>query len=128
MSEQTEPIEPGSAPPPEATPTTPVAPVAVTPAPVAPAPTPMVRRSVTVPLLPLAIVGGIIVALLFFGGGVAIGYGVASHDGRPGNMQQYRGGDRGDGFGQRNGFAPGQGQPNQNSRPGDRPTAAPNNG
>jgi hypothetical protein len=117
MSEQTEPIEPVSTPPAESgAPTTPTAAAA-----------PIARRSVTVPLLPLAIIGGVIVALLFFGGGVALGYGVASHDGRPGNMQQYGGGQdgaNGNGFG--NGF--GQNQGGQNNRPGDRSTTAPNNG
>jgi hypothetical protein len=92
---------------------------------------PVVRRSVTLPLLPLVIVGGAIVALLFFGGGVAIGYGVASHDGRSDNAQQFRGGSSGYGFAPgKNGFAPGQNQGGQNdpTRPGDRSTTAPRNG
>jgi len=125
MSEQTEPIEPDSVPP--AVATTP----ATAPAP--PAAAPIARRSVTLPLLPVAIVGGVIVALLFFGGGVAIGYGVASHDGRSDNVQQYRGGGPGYQFGNGNGFDPRQNQGGQNpqspnGRPGDRSTTAPNNG
>lgn len=134
MSEQPEPIEPESAPPaPSATAGTASAPAATavpTPS-VAPAP----RRSVTLPLLPVAIVGGVIVALLFFGGGVALGYGVASHDGRSDNAQLYRGGNPGYEFGNGNGFQNQGGQnqtrPNQggqNQRPGDRPTTGPNNG
>jgi hypothetical protein len=83
----------------------------------------------------VAIVGGVIVALLFFGGGVALGYGVASHDGRSDNAQLYRGGNPGYEFGNGNGFQNQGGQnqtrPNQggqNQRPGDRPTTGPNNG
>jgi hypothetical protein len=141
MSEQTEAIEPDSAPPaPTAgAGTATAATAAAEPAPsVAPAP----RRSITLPLLPVAIVGGVIVALLFFGGGVAIGYGVASHDGRSDNAQRYRGGNGGYEFGNGNGNGfpsqnqggqnqtgpnqGGQNQGGQNQRPGDRPTTAPN--
>jgi hypothetical protein len=138
MSEKTEPIEPDSAPPAATTaaPTEPMTPATSTP--VTPAVAPATRRSVTLPLLPLGIVGGVIVALLFFGGGVAIGYGVASHDGRSDNAQQFRGGTNGYEFGNGNGFAPrqnqggqnqgGQNQQGPNGRPGDRSTPAPNNG
>lgn len=128
MSEQTEPIDPDSAPPAATAEPVTSAPSVPTAAPI-PTPTTGARRSVTLPLLPLAIVGGVIVALLFFGGGVAIGYGVASHDSRSDNAQQYRGGS-GFGFGDRNGtgVAPGQNQGGQNQRPGDRPTTAPRNG
>ena len=128
MSDQTEPIRPDSAPP-AAT-----APEPTTPAPTAPA-VPAARRTVTLPLLPLGIVGGVIVALLFFGGGVALGYGVALHDSRPDNAQQYRGGNGEYPFGPGNGFGPRQNQNGQNgpnqggqNRPGDRPTTATQNG
>jgi hypothetical protein len=130
MSEQTEPIETDSTSP--AVTATAPAPTAPT-APTAPVAVPVARRSVTLPLLPLGIVGGVIVALLFFGGGVAIGYDVASHDGRSHNAQQYRGGTPGYQFGNGDGFAPRQNQGGQNrlspnGRPGDRATTAPNNG
>ncbi len=133
MSEQTEPIEPDSTLP-AVTETTETTPALTAPtAPTAPVAVPVTRRSVTLPLLPLGIVGGVIVALLFFGAGVAIGYGVASHDGRSDNAQQYRGGTPGYQFGNGDGFAPrpnqgGQNEQGPNGRPGDRATTGPNNG
>lgn len=107
MSEQTDPIDAAEAPAAD------TVPHAVAPA---PTPTPVVRRTVTLPVLPLAIVGGIIVAVLFFGGGVAIGWGIGLHDardGRGGNIQQFRQGQNGTGDGTGNGF------------PGQRPTERP---
>ncbi|MDP9028008.1 MAG: hypothetical protein M3N46_10745 [Actinomycetota bacterium] len=145
MSKQTEPIEPDPAPPAPTGATATTEPVTAAPpapsTPVSPTAASVPRRSVTVPLLPVAIVGGVIAALLFLGGGVAIGYGVASHDSRFDNAQQYRGGNSGyrfgNGTGNGNGFAPGQNQGGQNPgqnqggqnhRPGKPSTPAPNNG
>lgn len=94
------------------------------PAPAAPAgiasAVPLTRRSVTLPVLPLAIVGAVIVALIFFGGGIAIGLVVGTHDGRS-NVQQYGG------FGDRNGTQGGSGN-GFGGTPGQRPTGAPQNG
>lgn len=136
MSEQTEPIEAAEAPTP--TPTT----TAAEPAPVATAraAVPTARRTVTVPALPLAIVSGIVIAALFFGGGVAIGVAIGPHNGRPGNVQQFgqrENGARGGGMGHSgatNGNGFGQNQQNQQSPqiqpdgPTDRSTVAPKNG
>jgi hypothetical protein len=109
--------------------------------------TPRARRTVTMPVLPLAIVGGVIVALIFFGGGIAVGVAIGDHPSRAGIIQPFDGrngfpgGQNGNGpngggpngqngFGQngdgRNGGQPG-GQ-NGGTRPNDRPTTAPKNG
>ncbi len=147
MPKQTEPIEPADATTPLPTPTPTPPP---TPAPVpAPALATSPRRTVTLPLLPLVIVGGVIVGLLFFGGGVALGLGIGAHDARPGVGQHIhpgQGGVRGngangdgmnDGYGfgsrQRVPAQPGQGQPGSGQRiappaPFGAPTGAPNNG
>ena len=130
MPKQTEPIEPADA-------TTPVPAPAPTqiPAPVpAPGPAPSARRTVTLPLLPLAIVGGVIVALLFFGGGVALGLGIGAHDARPGLGQHIhpgQGGMRGNGtngYGMNNGYGFGSGQRMVPPAPFGAPTGAANNG
>ena len=134
MSEQTEPIEAAEAPTP-----TPAATPAAEPAPVATAraAVPTARRTVTVPALPLAIVSGIVIAALFFGGGVAIGVAIGPHNGRPGNVQQFGqrengargGGMRHSGATNGNGFGQNQQSPQiQPDGPTDRSTVAPKNG
>jgi hypothetical protein len=102
------------------------------------------RRTVTMPVLPLAIVGGVIVALIFFGGGIAVGFAIGDHPSRAGVIQPFDGrngvqgnrngdgpnGQNGFGYnGGRNGGQPGgqNGGPN-GTRPNDRPTTAPKNG
>lgn len=123
MAEQTDPIEPVA-------PATSVPTVAAE-SPRIDRPERGIRRSITLPLLPVAIVGGVVAALLFLGGGVAIGYSVASHDGRAGYMQPVRGGhhDGRFGAGPGTGFGPGQraeqNRPNPRQIPGDRPTPTP---
>ena len=130
MPKQTGPIEPADATTPVPTPTPTPAPV---PAP-APAPAPSARRTVTLPVLPLVIVGGVIVALLFFGGGVALGLGIGTHDARPGLGQHIhpgQGGMRGNGtngYGMNNGYGFGSGQRMAPQAPFGAPTGAPNNG
>lgn len=122
------------------------APAATDPAPVAaeqnlqtgPAP----RRTVTLPVLPLVIIGAVIVALVFFGGGVALGVAIGDNAHRVGVMQPFGGQQGQNGYGPQggqNGFGPnlhngqrrlngggvnGNGQP----RPTNRPSSAPQNG
>ncbi len=100
---------------------------------------PVPRRTVTLPALPLAIVGAILVALIFFGGGIAVGVAIGDHHGRVGIIQPFTGrtGPFGgqNGFGQ-NGFGQNGGrddrQPGQNGGlkggQGGRPTPAPTQG
>jgi len=98
----------------------------------APAPadvaSPRTPRTVTLPVLPLAIVSAVIVALLFFGGGVAVGFAIGDHPVRSGTFQPFQPGrlspqgglggpNSGPDFGQHNG-----------KRPNLRPTPAPTNG
>jgi len=102
-----------------------------------------VRRTVTLPVLPFAIVGSLLVAALFFGGGLAVGVAIGDHHPRVGMIQPFT--NRSDpfggqpGFGQNHrrdggqpGFGPNGGQQNgsqnggQDSRPA--PTPAPTNG
>lgn len=90
------------------------------------------RRTVTLPVLPFAIVGAVLVALIFFGGGIAVGVAIGDHHARAGIVQPFNGrtGPFGGlhGFGQkgdRNGGLPGQNLgPNggQNGRPTPAPT------
>jgi hypothetical protein len=104
---------------------------------------PATRRTVTLPVLPFAIVGSVLVALLFFGGGVAVGFAIGDHHPRVSTIQPFTGrtGPFG-GFGQNGGgqnggghrFAPNGGQPGfgQNGSPngdqGPQPAPAPTNG
>jgi hypothetical protein len=109
-----------------------------------------------VPVLPLAIVGAVVVALIFFGGGIAVGFAIGDHPARVGVIQPFgpgrnglQGGQNGDGqngtgqngfgqngrqngFGQNGGRQGGQtgGQNGQNggTRPNGGQTTAPNNG
>jgi len=89
------------------------------------APQPATRRTVTMPVLPFAIIGGVLVALVFFGGGVATGFAIGDHHPtRVGMIQPFQDGRSGPfggqpGFGQ-NGSQPG-GQPGERHdvRPGD---------
>ena len=98
-----------------------------------------VRRTVTLPVLPFAIVGSLLVAAVFFGGGLAVGVAIGDHHPRVGMIQPFT--NRSDpfggqpGFGQNHrrdggqpGFGPNGGQQNggQDSRPA--PTPAPTNG
>jgi len=102
------------------------------------------RRTVTLPVLPLAIVGAALGALILFGGGVAVGFAVGHHPERAGIIQPFTNGRTGP-FGGQNGFGQNGGQPGgrnggfdggfnggQNGpQPGDqgsRPTPAPTNG
>jgi hypothetical protein len=80
---------------------------------------PRAPRTVTLPVLPLAIVGAIIVALIFFGGGIAVGFAIGDHPARVGIIQPFNQGRNGgqNGFGQNNG-----------TRPNNAPTTAPKNG
>jgi hypothetical protein len=73
---------------------------AATPSPEATTPR---RRTVTMPVLPFAIVGGVIVALIFFGGGVAVGFAIGGHPARAGVIQPFNDGRPGP-FGGQNGF------------------------
>jgi len=73
------------------------------------APAPAGRRTVSMPVLPLAIVGGLIAAAIFFGGGVAVGFAISHHQTRVGFMQPFD--DRHSGpFGGPNGFGQNGGQ------------------
>jgi hypothetical protein len=114
---------------------------------------PVARRTVTLPVLPFAIVGSVLVALLFFGGGIAVGFAIGGHHPRMSTIQPFTGrtgpfggfGHNGDGengggqngFGPNGGghrFAPNGGQPGfgQNGSPngdqGPQPSPAPTNG
>jgi hypothetical protein len=101
------------------------------------------RRTVTLPVLPLAIVAAVVVALLFFAGGTALGFAIANHPTRVGIIQpfggQYNGqnpngqnpnGQNPNGQNRRNGGTNGQNGFGQNGgqRPGQLPTGAPKNG
>jgi len=89
-------------------------------APVAAAAPQPARRTVTVPVLPFAIIGGVLIALIFFGGGVATGYAIGDHHPvRIGVIQPFQDGRNGP-FGGRNGFGP-KGGP-QDTRPAPSPT------
>ncbi len=125
MSKQTDPIEPAESP---ASTVAPTSNIAAEPAPVAGtvpslASAPRVPRTVTLPVLPLAIVGGVIAAVLFFGGGMAVGVGIGSHDRGPGSAQRFQQGEMGrqggmgsNGHRMNNGFGFGNpGNPNGNS-------------
>jgi hypothetical protein len=111
---------------------------AVAPAATSPDPTPSTRRTVTMPVLPLAIIGAVVVALIFFGGGIAVGFAIGDHPARAGVIQPFGPGRNGtqsgqNGFGQNgsgNGFGQNRGQNDQGNgtRPNDRPTTAPKNG
>ncbi|MEO6534253.1 MAG: hypothetical protein ABIO06_11870 [Pseudolysinimonas sp.] len=112
------------------------------------APAPAGRRTVSMPVLPFAIVGSLIVAAIFFGGGVAVGFAISHHPTRVGMIQPFddhRTGPFGgpNGFGQNGGQNRGphggqdQGQnggPDQGPNGGPdqgqngRPTPAPTNG
>ena len=109
-----------------ATPTAPIEPDQ----PIAETSAPAPRRTVTVPVLPLAIVGAIVIALLFFAGGTALGYALAAHPTRVGVIQPFGGqNNRHNGFGQHSGqFGPQNGPQNGPQGPGQRPTGAPQNG
>jgi hypothetical protein len=123
------------------------APVAADPAPIGaeqPVRTePVPRRTVTLPVLPLVIIGAVIAALVFFGGGIALGVAIGDSAHRAGNVQPFGGQygqygpnrQNGNGApGGQNGF--GQNRPNgprgQNGngqgRPTNGPTSAPQNG
>jgi len=52
-----------------------------------PSDTTRVPRTVTLPVLPLAIVAAVILAVIFFGGGVAVGYAIGDHPARVGIFQ-----------------------------------------
>lgn len=80
------------------------------------------RRTVTLPVLPLAIVGAVVGALVFFGGGVAVGFAVGDHPMRTGIIRPFTN-DGNRPFGGQNGFGPNNGQ-----APNDRQTPAPKNG
>lgn len=80
------------------------------------------RRTVTLPVLPLAIVGVVVGALVFFGGGVAVGFAVGDHPMRTGIIRPFTN-DGSRPFGGQNGFGPNNGQ-----APNDRQTPAPKNG
>jgi hypothetical protein len=89
---------------------------------------PRAPRTVTLPVLPLAIVGAVIVAVIFFGGGIAVGYAIGDHPVRTGIFQPFepgrlgtQGGQNGGQNGQNDGQRP-------DLRPHNRPTTAPNNG
>ena len=99
----------------------------------APAATAPPRRTVTLPVLPLAIVAAVVVALLFFAGGTALGFAIANHPTRVGIIQPFGGQDNGqtlNGQNRRNGGTNGQNGFGQNGgqRPGQLPTGAPKNG
>jgi len=85
------------------------------------APQPATRRTVTMPVLPFAIIGGVLVALVFFGGGVATGFAIGDHHPtRVGMIQPFQDGRSGP-FGGQPGFGQNGGQPGERHdvRPGD---------
>ncbi len=98
------------------------------------------RRTVTLPVLPLAIIGAVVIALIFFGGGIAVGFAIGDHPTRVGVIQPFpgrngvQGGQNGYGRngsqGNGNGFGKngGQGGQGNGTRPNTGPTTAPNNG
>jgi hypothetical protein len=98
----------------------------------APEAAPSVRRVVTLPVLPLVITGSILIALLFFCGGAAVGYVIGDHHPvrtgviRPFEMPNGIQGGPG-GFGQ-NGFGQNHQGPHDGPRPNDQPTPAPTQG
>jgi hypothetical protein len=107
-----------------ATPTAPIASDQPTVETAAPAAQP--RRTVTLSVVPLAIIGAIVIALLFFAGGTALGFALAGHQTRVGIIQPFGGQNNGqNGFGQNGGHHGGQNGP---LRPGNSPTGAPQNG
>ena len=89
------------------------------------APQPAARRTVTMPVLPFAIIGGVLVALVFFGGGVATGFAIGDHHPtRVGMIQPFQNGRSGPfggqpGFGQNGGRNGGQPGERHGFRPGD---------
>jgi uncharacterized membrane protein YgcG len=98
----------------------------------APAAAPAARRTVTLPVLPLTIVGGVLVALIFFGGGVAVGFTIGDHPARVGVIQPFNNGRTGP-FGGHNGFGQNDGRDGgfgggQNGGQGPRPVPSPTNG
>jgi hypothetical protein len=110
-------------PPAQTEPAEPAAPPAAAPA----------RRTVTLPVLPLVIVAAVVVALLFFAGGTALGFAIGNHPTRVGIIQPFGGlnsGQNQNGQNRRNGGTNGQNGFGQNGgqRPGQLTSGAPNNG
>jgi hypothetical protein len=126
---------------------------AVASAATSPDPAPSTRRTVTMPVLPLAIIGAVVVALIFFGGGIAVGFAIGDHPARVGVIQPFgpgrngtQGGQNGlgqngfgqngfgqngfgqNGFGQNRGPNGGQNGQGNGTPPNDPPTTAPKNG
>lgn len=92
---------------------------AAAPVPAAAPAAPRPARTVTVRVLPFAIVGGVLIALLFFGGGVATGFALGDHHPmRVGVIEPFKNGRTGP-FGGQNGFGQRGAQPGE--RPGSRP-------
>lgn len=84
----------------------------------APGPAPSGRRVVTLPVLPLIITGSILIALLFFCGGAAVGYVIGDHHPvRTGVVRPFSvpGGIQGG----QNGFGPNHNAPNRNDQNGE---------
>jgi len=81
---------------------------------------PTARRTVTVPVLPFAIIGGLLVAALFFGGGLALGVAIGDHHPRVAMIQPFS--NRSEPFGGQNGFGPNE------RRNGGQPGFGPNGG
>lgn len=96
-------------------------------APASPQPQPnearAVRRTVTLPVLPFAIVGSLLVAAVFFGGGLAVGVAIGDHHPRVG-MQPFT--NRSDPFGGQPGF--GQNHRRDGGQPGFGPNGGQNGG
>jgi len=97
-------------------------------APASPQPQPnearAVRRTVTLPVLPFAIVGSLLVAAVFFGGGLAVGVAIGDHHPRVGMIQPFT--NRSDSFGGQPGF--GQNHRRDGGQPGFGPNGGPNSG